>query len=364
MPKSLKNNLRICLAALTLGLFPLCGHAADDPSMSFTFKREDYRKYGLGLYQVIHASGTINEGTFDRLKVFAADNNIEPGGEIYLNSTTGNRLEGIRLGRLIRSLGLMTHIGDTNPNISGSCVSACAFAYLGGTFRFMNKSATFGVHKFYRSQRDQQEFTLDQASQVAQGMTDFMRDMGTNVSLFRYMSLNTGGDIVLISKDTLKSMGVVNDGVTLASWSLVDNKGIPFLRGNLQNYKGSHSLSFICDRQASTMKGSASMQAADPASLRRLSAEEGLFLGDTRVKIPGTLTENATQVLYDFPITKEIAVRMADSPQLGIYAQPRDIIYFSGFKIQQNLESKEMVKKYVNECFGTEVVKKDDGIRY
>ncbi len=348
------------LLALT-ALYPALAAAAPatpEPSMDFSFQREDYRKYGLGLFQIIHANGAINDGTVDKLKVFVAEHNIGAGGEIYLNSATGNRLEGMRLGRLIRDLGLMTHIGNTDPNEPGSCVSACAFAYMGGTFRFMNQAATFGVHRFYRSQGQDQEFTLEEAPAVAQAMTDFMRDMGVSPTVYKYMSAPTIGEIVLIDKPTLMNLDVVNDGVISAEWLTADNSGLPYIRGNLENYQGVHSLSLVCDRQSATMKGIALMQAQDTESLRRTAAEEGVFIDNARVAIHGQFTAvSPKKVKYIFPISPQLALRMAEAPQLGIYVQPSGIIYHAGFQIQQTLESHQLIRDYNKQCFGTQVLK-------
>lgn len=325
---------------------------ADEPSMRFTFQREDYRKYGLGLYQVIHANGTITDGTYDRLKIFAQENNIHPGGEIYLNSQTGNRLEGMRIGRLIRSLGLMTHIGNTNPNQPGACVSACAFAYLGGTYRFMGPTSTFGVHRFYRSQGKDQEFTIEESDAVSVQMTDYIRDMGADTHLFKYMTANTAGETVLISKATLQSLKVVNDGVSYAAWGMTDDT-VPYLRGELNDYNGSHSLSLKCDRQSATLQGTAIFETSNPEALRLVAQEEGVVIGDSNVPMAGTLvSDNKKTLTYSFPIPQDIAKRMATAPELGVYIKPNGIIYNAGFQLQQNMESQAKMKKFFNYCFG------------
>lgn len=356
--KTLKKNLiNAALAALLLLPAPL--HAEDAPPspMSFTFEREDYRKYGLGLYQVIHASGAITEGTVDKLTVFAAERHIEPGGEIYFDSSGGNRLEGMRLGRLIRQLGLVTRIGHTDPNQPGACVGACAFAFLGGTFRFMSPVASYGVHRFYRSQGKDQEFTLEQAPEIAQQMGDFMRDMGVSTDLYRYMAApDSAGEIVLLNKDTLRALGVVNDGIISAEWLMADNHGLPYLRANVQNYKGIHSLSMVCDRQNRSMKGVGLMQAQDPDSLRRTASEEGLILDNRREPLSGQFVVDGPRVKFTFPITPKLAVHMMDASELGMYVKPNGIIYTAGFRIQQTAQSRQWMNDYVNECFGKQAV--------
>src|SRR5665811_186942 len=81
---------------------------------------------------------------------------------VVFNSNGGSLAGSIRLGRVIRSLGMTTSIGKTRPDESaptaaggyshmiekGVCYSACAYAFLGGVKR-LAESGEYGVHQFF-----------------------------------------------------------------------------------------------------------------------------------------------------------------------------------------------------------------------
>src|SRR5271166_5496451 len=66
--------------------------------MSFNLKIDDFRNFGLDLFQIINADGIIVPGTADRLRELAKERGLIPGGTIYLNSAGGSLLEGMKLG--------------------------------------------------------------------------------------------------------------------------------------------------------------------------------------------------------------------------------------------------------------------------
>lgn len=357
--KNFYRNPKTTSLYLIFTLLTLCAHQpalAAEPSMSFSFQREDYSKYGLGLYQVIHANGAITDGSYDRLKMFVAENNIAPGAQIYLNSRSGNRLEGMRLGRLIRSYGLMTHIGNTSAKEAGNCISACAFAYLGGTYRFMNESSNYGVHSFYRSQGEDQEFTLEQSKDIAKRMTDYMREMGVNTKLFKYMDNSTKSEIVLIDKPTLQSLSVVNDGIIRSSLEQLEKDGIPYIQTTQDDYKGHHSLHLYCDRQFATLRGVAMVAITQPQLQLSAIDQQGIAINEEHKPTIGTLEIGSDAITYNFAVTPELAKNMATASKLGVYLQPKSESFTLGFEVIQTTNSKDTMKNFVNTCFGKQIV--------
>lgn len=91
------------------------------------------------------ALGQIQAGESQRLKSELTRAMHQSGGinEVLLNSPGGDSVEGEKMGRLIRELGIPTRIA------SGSfCVSACSVAFLGGVFRTIENGGTYSVHMF------------------------------------------------------------------------------------------------------------------------------------------------------------------------------------------------------------------------
>ena len=67
-----------------------------------------------------------------------------PRVTVAFKSDGGSLVAGIRIGTLIREKKFATVIPD-----GGSCASACALAWLGGSRRFMGEGATVGFHAAY-----------------------------------------------------------------------------------------------------------------------------------------------------------------------------------------------------------------------
>ncbi len=82
----------------------------------------------------IYAEGEIVKG--DTRRFFEGEgadirSDIDRQYTVHLNSSGGNLLEGIELGKQFKLRGISTHIAQDS-----SCLSACSFAFLGGTFKY------------------------------------------------------------------------------------------------------------------------------------------------------------------------------------------------------------------------------------
>jgi hypothetical protein len=109
------------------------------------------------------ADGEITIDTADHLLAYLQKEKLlDWRGSVLLNSPGGNLIGGIKLGEAIRKQGLSTEIGRSVPDgaldwthqrTKGACVSACAFAFLGGVSRSASESANeggkIGIHQFY-----------------------------------------------------------------------------------------------------------------------------------------------------------------------------------------------------------------------
>ncbi|MBF9029682.1 hypothetical protein HKCCE3408_04675 [Rhodobacterales bacterium HKCCE3408] len=99
----------------------------------------------------ISAEGRIGPGSAAALEAFLASLDTIPT-DIVLDSPGGQVREALSIGRTIRAAGLTTHVGrlagcgtpETATVRPGTCASACAYAFLGGTERFVD-SPVFGT---------------------------------------------------------------------------------------------------------------------------------------------------------------------------------------------------------------------------
>ena len=87
-------------------------------------------------------------------------NGFAPPGILRLNSSGGSLGGGMSLGFAIRENKFSTEVGSSElekgdgrealyDRSQGSCVSACAYAYLGGIDRTLDPGARLGFHQFY-----------------------------------------------------------------------------------------------------------------------------------------------------------------------------------------------------------------------
>ena len=87
--------------------------------------------------RVVKFSGAIAPGAADKLE--KAMESGDPVEEIWIGSSGGDAAEGLKIGKLIRSMGVPTRWG---------CASACNFAFMGGAIRVIDPNAAFAVHMF------------------------------------------------------------------------------------------------------------------------------------------------------------------------------------------------------------------------
>jgi hypothetical protein len=99
------------------------------------------------------AAGTLDGGAAERFEAFLNGPNGVEGFQVLLHSSGGSLQEGIALGRRIRARGFHTVVGrhdgvGFDPIAPGSCLSACAYAFLGGAGRNVSEGSRLGFHQF------------------------------------------------------------------------------------------------------------------------------------------------------------------------------------------------------------------------
>ena len=245
---------QVLLAGLLL-LFSLCATAQQ---MVFIFvpPREPVEVFG-NAWQ-IYADGKIDANAAGRLDSLIKERDIPARSQLSLNSNGGSLLGGIALGRVIRKHGLYTDVVKRGREIiekpiekiersyqklPGECFSACAFAYIGGTFRFFDKSAKFGVHRFYSKG---EELGADSA-QVASGvLIAYIGEMGVNQDLYAEMTKAGRDDLNILSPQQLTSLGIVNNGDAKAVWSIESAGNAVYLKGERETARGINKFMVVC----------------------------------------------------------------------------------------------------------------------
>jgi hypothetical protein len=140
-------------AALAFMPADLAANPADVPMV---FKLQVNTKHTLTW---ISAIGTITEETPAKFETFKKSLD-KKGLWIVFHSPGGLVVPALRLGKLIRDGGFRTDVAFTlsegnsrDKLVPGACLSACAYAFLGGVERDIQEGSLLGYHRFYMDPR-------------------------------------------------------------------------------------------------------------------------------------------------------------------------------------------------------------------
>jgi len=202
---------------------------------------------------VILAYGDITRQSDEQFSEFA--NSFPPQTIIIFQSLGGDVHGSLRLGQAIRARGFNTYIPDAHlskvdPNTSGKCFSACAYAFLGGNLRGVDTKAQYGVHQF-RGQGA--EISIVQAQKLSAVLARYLDSMMVNRQLLDQALLTDPGKLNLIPVDLRQAWLVENMGrglsgnSSLARWKIdvaSGGKRLAFATQKQKNSSASLTLAF------------------------------------------------------------------------------------------------------------------------
>ncbi len=160
---------------------PHYGENAFSHPMTFFYAYDNGR---LSSSVWIAAVGEITEKTPADFEDFLAGLDRQIPSSVRLHSPGGSLAAGLQLGEMFRQLGLSTEVGRTtlvdmeadfpcrttlDSFEAGKCLSACAYAFLGGVRRtvYFNAGSRLGFHQFWGSEGDAtQALSPEEAAQL------------------------------------------------------------------------------------------------------------------------------------------------------------------------------------------------------
>lgn len=229
--------MRLFLAIVFAGLFFLMETEAQAQEMNFVIpsrtQENEFKRITLngGKYNIF-ASGDIEENTADILDDFVRREEIELA-VIHFNSAGGSLIGGILLGEKIRELGFETSVRhiefeyDKGP--IAYCASACAYAFAGGTHRFLHQEmGLLGLHQFYS--REGGEINSSQTQMIAGLILSYLDRMGVDSRAFQVASQAGSGDMAWISAKQAEEIGLADNGVFPPTAEIKLQGGYPYLR--------------------------------------------------------------------------------------------------------------------------------------
>jgi hypothetical protein len=254
----------ICIASALfcfLLTFAQLARSEEDAAMSFRMtpdtEQERFIRRVVGGRIKIYAKGTITKGTDLKFLEFLKQNNVNEPITLYFNSPGGLVLEGIALGRVIRTLGHSTGIGefgkeynfkDSQKEIRAICASACVYAFAGGVLReYFARDTLLGVHQFYRTEKENIG-DIGDTQRLSAIILAYLTEMGVNSRAFVIASQATKDDMIWITPSEAAALNLAYDGSekTTAHIKLAD--GTPYLRLEQTRETATARILFLCDR--------------------------------------------------------------------------------------------------------------------
>jgi hypothetical protein len=219
---------------------------------------------------------------------------------IYFNSPGGDLKAGLRLGRIIRELGLDTFVGGPyrscfelnqkgretslaaldkegakatdlfaeeetcqhctyscdSPMLlakEGICFSACAYAFLGGVGREVGANGIYGVHQF----RSRDGMFRESDTQIAMTiLATYLDEMGTNRKLLDLASVTPSGDIEPITLDIARKLNIDNYNPPIGEWEIEVSRSGQLFAYVTQRLPGRDAqISFFLSRKGNQFHG-------------------------------------------------------------------------------------------------------------
>lgn len=159
--------------------------------------------------------GEITRDTPDVLQRRLNEGPIE-GNQILLDSNGGNLGAGVRMGRIIRENDMTAVVGAVEPRkpggrfpldlpTAGTCASACAYAFLGGTTRRMREGSKLGFHRFYMGVQG----ASSSAQQVSGQLVSYLVEMGVDPRIFAKASSQGADSMYWVPEDEAEEFDLI-----------------------------------------------------------------------------------------------------------------------------------------------------------
>jgi len=302
------------------------------------------------------ASGPIEKGDAEKFEAFVRSQNIEPfrvHNIVYFDSPGGSLAEGMALGRKIRELGFSTGIGRVDPDeeeipgarntlSDGNCISACAYAFLGGKYRYIDeengstKKSCLGFHQFFDpnaiDRSTASALDAQQTTQLISGIVvEYLIEIAADVRIYTFASRYRGSEYGCIDTEMAVELDIDNSKDRFSEWKLV-----PFGKGaiaEVDSLRDGRKVRFYCkgNEQFATFFFPGSV-ADERIELHRTSGN-ALHLGGensvTRVKfITAEAAKDGSRTAVVFKVDRKVITTAAEKGKLlaGLDSEPRVLL--------------------------------------
>jgi hypothetical protein len=274
--------------------------------------------------------------------------------KVYFNSNGGDLLSGIKLGSYIRSKGFSTAVGIYNPDnklmpMDGACLSACVLSYAGGYYRFASEKDRIGVHRFYAENKTESD--LDIAQIISAAIVAHLRDMGVDTRLFDLMTVASGEEIYILNSEEKTSLGIVNNGILPAKWTLETEQGLVYLKGEQDTGNGIGKFILMCEERGRVLlmpfyEAGYNAETIATTSVRWSLRVNSQFIPLGKPIKPPVVSKNYVTAL--FGLNRDNINKIMGSEEVGFAFHPGNPELFWGFTV--NPVNKEKIKSFLMAC--------------
>jgi len=277
---------------------------------------------------------------------------------VYLDSSGGNVRAAIAMGRLLRPHGAMMFVGRLNTETRGSsaadCYSACVTIFASGRWRWLPKQGSeLGVHQF---SSDGSGSEISAQYLVAEELAYYKGTGIDSAELNRIAKSVLPNRIQILSKETLFSTKLVNDGEDPAYWHVNSNNSEFFLAGSQETWMGKNKVVLICKQSQLQVGVFADVGVALEKEIRQEEWRVGLFVDDRTTPLENFKYDKSTrypETVAGFArIDKNTAQKLANiMHKTGVaFHSPKQIGFYIGGYIKTDRRQRDMLKSFIATC--------------
>ncbi|TAL88051.1 MAG: hypothetical protein EPN69_17260 [Rhodanobacter sp.] len=289
----------------------------------------------------VYLHGEIDTDAPQRFQAMMKSGRIPASSDIYLNSTGGNPIAGMALGRMFRSAGMATHLGTPRPPKHASvaaktavCVDACVYAYLGGLYRW----APTGM--------DRIGFSVPPAAstKASPGANRYLADMGIDVAALATAATPSRAGMAWMTADQMKARGLANNGKLPLTATTQLSAPTPTLELKQVGRKGTHRVTIQCSPGKTTVTAFDDVGAVRARQVAARGTRSYFQLGDTPLlgrPGDGAVVEGGSLVIRRAYPPAEL-VDLVSAWSFGAWVDGRSRAFRDGFSMPTHVLHKQL----------------------
>lgn len=348
----MKVVLRTCL-----GVLALLQVAPAQAALRFYVAPEDTaatlaRTLMSGGQFFVYASGEIEDGDTDRFVAFLADHKVDDA-LVILDSPGGSLMESLKLGELIRKKRFDTSVGALADGKPAVCASACAYAFAGGVYRYLDsKSGKLGIHQF--SSTAGTTGRIGDIQLLSGAVVEYLEEMGVDGRAFSLAATASPEEIVWVTPENALKLRIANNGTLPTTAEIITADMTPALRLHQIGARSDIRVLLVCAPKGVVVQAGIAAAPEDVGMNEEISKRsylefdgvESLVEGAGRVKAE----DNILWLVRGMPLA--IAMKFGRATQLGVWTEGGGAVRFGGYV--SLTEVRDPINRYLDDCRGYE----------